>query len=110
LRRVDLDRKTAHCERSRSYRQSLPRAEGVKVKPIARDLADSVIAERADQRLKWQGDETVRILIAKIFPYDSGYMQTVTGRRKRLRGCASTLGTGRDIRAPLSLSSRAPGI
>jgi hypothetical protein len=34
----------------------------------------------------------VRILMAKVFPYDSGYMQTVTGRRRRLR---EALGTGR---------------
>lgn len=30
-------------------------------------------------------DGTVRILMARIFPYDSGYMRTVSGRRKRLR-------------------------
>jgi hypothetical protein len=28
--RVDLDRKTAQCERSRSYCQALPRAEGLR--------------------------------------------------------------------------------
>jgi hypothetical protein len=89
--RVDLDRKTAQCERSRSYRQALPRAEGVRIEPIARELADSIIAGRVDQRLKWQGDETVRILMAKVFPYDSGYMQTVTGRRRRLREALGTL-------------------
>ena len=83
--RVDLDRRTARCERSRSYRQAWPRAEGVKIEPIAREIADSIIGGRADQRLKWQGGETVRVLMAKVFPYDSGYMQTVTGRRKRLR-------------------------
>jgi hypothetical protein len=29
--------------------------------------------------------------MAKIFPYDSGYMQTVTGRRQRLRAALETL-------------------
>ncbi len=29
--------------------------------------------------------------MAKILPYDSGYMQTVTGRRKRLRAALETL-------------------
>ena len=88
---VDLDRKTAKCERSRSYRQALPRAEGVRIEPIAGELADSIIAGRLDERLKWHGDGTVRILMAKIFPYDSGYMQTVTGRRQRLRAALETL-------------------
>jgi hypothetical protein len=92
--RVDLDRKTARCERSRSYRQAVPRAGGVRIGPIARDLADSIVARRADQRLKWQGDETARVLMAKIFPYDSGYMQTVTGRRKRLRVALAELLAG----------------
>ncbi len=89
--RVDLDRKTAQCERSRSYRQTLLRAEGVRIEQIAKELADSIIAGRVDQRLKWQGDETVRILMAKVFPYDSGYTQTVNGRRQRLRAALETL-------------------
>jgi hypothetical protein len=37
--RVDLDLKAAKCERSRSYRQALPRAEGVRIEPLARELA-----------------------------------------------------------------------
>jgi hypothetical protein len=82
---VDIDRRTTRCERSRSYRQALPRAEGIRVEPIARELVSSIVAGRGDQRLKWQSGETVRILMAKILPYDSGYMQTVNGRRKRLR-------------------------
>ena len=83
--RVDLDRKTARCESNRGYRQALPRAEGVRIEPIARELAESIIAGRSDQRLKWRGGDRVRVLIGKVFPHDSGYMQTVTGRRKRLR-------------------------
>src|SRR5260370_36638499 len=67
--RVDLDRKTAQCERNGSYRQALPRAEGVRIEPIARELADSIIAGSVDQRLKWQGDASERILRAKVFPY-----------------------------------------
>jgi hypothetical protein len=66
-------------------RQALPQAEGVSIEPIARELAESIIARRADRRLKWQGGGTAHVLMAKMFPYDSGYMQTVTGRRKRLR-------------------------
>lgn len=95
---VDIDRRTARCERSRSYRQALPRAEGVRIEPIARELADNIIAGRADERLKWHGGETVRVLMAKVFPYESGYMQTVTGRRKRLRAALGELLAGEDWR------------
>lgn len=96
--RVDLDLKTARCEHSRSYRQALPRAEGVRIEPIARELADGIIAGRSDQRLQWQDGETVRVLMAEIFPYDSGDMQTVAGRRKRLprwRRCSPGRGGGK---------------
>jgi hypothetical protein len=89
--RVDLHRKTARCERSRTYRQALPRAVAVRVEPIARDIAESIFVGRTDERLKWQGEETVRVLVTKIFPRDSGYMQTVTGRRNRLRAVLETL-------------------
>jgi hypothetical protein len=89
--RVDLDRKTAKCQRSRSYRQVLARAEGIRIEPIARELADSIMAARADRRLKWQGGETVRVLMAEIVPSHSGYKQTVTGRRKRLRAVIQQL-------------------
>lgn len=88
---VDIDRRATRCERSRSYRQALARAEGVRIEPIARELADSIVAGGSDPRLKWLGDGTVRILMARIFPYDSGYMQTVTGRRKRLRAALEAL-------------------
>lgn len=83
--RVDLERKTARCEASRSYRQMLSRAETVKIEPLARELADSMLSGRPDERLRWQGSHTVRLLMAKIFPYGSGFKQTVLERRKRLR-------------------------
>jgi hypothetical protein len=50
---VDIDRRTARCERKRSYRQALPRAEAVKTEPIARELANIIVAEGSDPRLKW---------------------------------------------------------
>lgn len=89
--RVDLDHKTARCERNRSYRQALPRAGAVRIEPMAREVVESILAGRADERLKWQGEETVRVLMTKIFPHYSGYTQTVTGRRKRLRAALQTL-------------------
>jgi hypothetical protein len=43
---IDLDQKTARCERSRSYRQALPRAEAVKIEPIAQELAERASSSR----------------------------------------------------------------
>jgi hypothetical protein len=43
--------------------------EGLRKEPIARGLADSIIAWGKDQQLKWQGSETVRELITRISPY-----------------------------------------
>ena len=42
--RVDLDRKTAQCESNRGCRQALRRLEVVRIEPIAREPADSIIA------------------------------------------------------------------
>jgi hypothetical protein len=82
---IDLDRKTAECERGRRYRQLLPRAETVRVEPIAKELAKRIASAKADKRLKWQSADTVRILMSKVFSYESGFKQTISGRRKRLR-------------------------
>ena len=32
-----------------------------------------------------RGPGTVRVVLTKVFPYSSGYMQTIAGRRKRFR-------------------------
>jgi hypothetical protein len=61
-------------------------------------LPIAIIAGRADQCLKWQGGETVRVLIAKVFPYNSSYMLTVMGRRKRLRAALGELLAGKGWR------------
>ncbi|MGD0075810.1 MAG: hypothetical protein ABSD31_15930 [Candidatus Binataceae bacterium] len=82
---VDLDSNRASCEKGRSYRQLLPRAEQVKVEPIASEIAEAITAGRDDHRLKWASDGTVRVVLTKVFPYNSGYMQTIAGRLKRLR-------------------------
>lgn len=89
--RVDVDRRTAECERGQSYRQVRPNAGAIRAEPVAQQLAESIIAGSSDPRLKWREKTTVCILMAKIFPYGSGYMQTVTGRRKRLRAVLGTL-------------------
>jgi hypothetical protein len=40
------------------------RAEVIRMEPIKRELADSIVAGRSDERLKWQGGGTVRVLTA----------------------------------------------
>ena len=44
--------------------------------PIALELAESIYAGRIDPRLKWQGEGTVPILMAKVFLYDCVQAQT----------------------------------
>jgi hypothetical protein len=82
---VDLDNNRVSCTKSRSYRQLVPRAERVRAEPIASEIAEAINAGRDDHRLKWGRDGTVRVVLMKVFPYGSGYMQTIAGRRKRLR-------------------------
>lgn len=82
---VDLDNNRVSCAKSRSYRQLVPRAERVRAEPIASEIAEAINAGRDDHRLKWGRDGTVRVVLTKVFPYGSGYMQTIAGRRKRLR-------------------------
>ena len=43
------------------------------------------LAGRIDQRLKWQLGDIVQVLMGKVIPYNSGYIQTAKSRRKRLR-------------------------
>jgi hypothetical protein len=77
--RVDFDLIRASCVKDRGYRQLLPRAERVKAEPVATEIAEAINAGRADERLSWGRDGTVRVVLTKVFPYGSGYMQTIAG-------------------------------
>jgi hypothetical protein len=81
---VDLEKKSATCERT-GHRQLSPMATRVDVEPIADEIADKIVNGEPDDRLRWLGDGSVRVEMAKIFPTGSGYKQTVQGRRRRLR-------------------------
>jgi len=89
--RVDLRRLQASCIKDRGYRQLRQRAEPVKTEPMAAELAEAISEGRADDRVKWGHDGTVRVVLTKVFPYDSGYMQTIAGRRKRFRAALTEL-------------------
>jgi hypothetical protein len=81
---VDLDRKTATCDHT-VQRQSSPMAEKVDVGSMAEELAQKIVDGVADDRLRWLEDGRVRVEAARSFPAQSGYKQTVQGRRLRFR-------------------------
>lgn len=81
---VDLDRRTATCERA-GHRQLSPMAGRVDVGPIAEEVVWLILGGLANDRLRWLGEGRVRVEMGRIFPERSGYKQTVQGRRKRLR-------------------------
>jgi hypothetical protein len=59
--------------------------------PLAQELADAILAGRTDERLKWDGDNHVRLLIGKVLPEGSAVKETLGGRRKRLREAVAAL-------------------
>jgi len=89
--RVDIRRLQASCIKDRGYRQLRQRAEPVKTEPMAAELAEVISEGRADDGIRWGQDGTVRVVLTKVFPYGSGYMQTIAGRRKRFRAALTEL-------------------
>jgi hypothetical protein len=81
---VDLDRQTATCEPS-GHRQLNPMAKRVDVGSIADEIAQRIVGREADDRLRWLEDGRVRVEVGRIFPGQSGYKQTIQGRRRRFR-------------------------
>ena len=81
---VNLDRQTATCERA-GLRQLSPMASRVDVDSIVDEVAQRIVDGVGDDRLTWLGDRRVRVEVGRIFPDQSGYKQTVQGRRRRLR-------------------------
>ena len=55
------------------------------MQPISEEVADAFIAGQPDDRLKWVGEDHVRLLIGKVLPASSAVKETFAGRRKRLR-------------------------
>jgi hypothetical protein len=81
---VDLDQKTATCERT-GHRQLSPMARRLDVEPIADKIADKIVNGELDDRLRWLPDGRVRVQMGTICPKGSGFKQTIEGRRRRLR-------------------------
>lgn len=80
---LDLDARTASAARS-GHKQLSPAARRVDVRPIAADLSRLIRAGKASSRLKWLSLEAVEVRVGVVLP-DSGFKQTLQGRRKRLR-------------------------
>ncbi len=66
-------------------RQVRPMQGRLDVKPITEEIAAAVLADRPDDRLKWDGEDRVRLLIGEVLPVGSAVKETLSGRRKRLR-------------------------
>lgn len=108
---IDVTRRTASC-RTAGYRQDRPRQAGVNVKPTAEEIANLIINHQNDERLKWNVDGSVRVLIGEIPLLDSEFAQTREGRRKRFRielekilGSAGWRTIRANVYAPPSLTS-----
>ena len=81
---VDIENRSAICGRPTS-RQIRPRAPSLNVKPLAKQTADLILTGHSDNRLKWNDDGSVRVLIGEIIPSGSAYKQTLGGQRRRFR-------------------------
>jgi hypothetical protein len=92
---VNLDTKSASCvnERSRQHFSPKPR---LNVEPMAEEVVRLIVKRKKDERLKWNEDGSVRVLLSKILPDDSAYKATLSGRRKRLRKCLEEKLAGKD--------------
>lgn len=55
------------------------------VAPIAVELAQLIISEAQDDRLRWSGDSRVTLLMGRVLPGVAVPQQTLVGRRRRLR-------------------------
>jgi hypothetical protein len=55
------------------------------VVPLAEEIVRLILERTEDDRLNWNGDSSVRVLIGRILPEGSAVKQTLIGRRKRFR-------------------------
>lgn len=74
-----------------SRRQVRPMQGRLDVQPIAEEVAAAIIAGRQNERLKWDGEDHVRLLIGEVFPAGSAVTKTLAGRRKRMRQAVAAL-------------------
>ena len=83
--RIDVQTLTASCG-SGGKRLKRARQQRLKVEPLVEMVVQLIEAGADDERLHWQSDSYVRVLIGKIIP-DGTLQQTIAGRRKRFGKC-----------------------
>jgi hypothetical protein len=59
------------------------KARPLNVRPLAQEIAATILDGKDDDRLRWKGRDFVRIEIEKVIPATN--QQTTSGRRKRFR-------------------------
>jgi hypothetical protein len=65
-----------------SHRQLKPMSPRLNLEPIAQELAECIVAEAIDPRLRWLRNGSVQINMQTVIPFTN--RQTTAGRRKRL--------------------------
>jgi hypothetical protein len=82
----NLNLETRHATFTESgHRQIRPMQPRLDVDPLTDEISTLIVEHENDWRLKWSGENTVRILIGKILPERSAVKQTLAGRRRRFR-------------------------
>lgn len=80
---VNFDTKTATITKT-GHRQLKPPSPRISVKSVVQEVALAILEERHDDRQHRQADGSIKVGARAEYPDDSGYKQTVAGRRKRL--------------------------
>lgn len=81
---LDIVARTASWENV-GYRPVRRRQSNLDLRPVAEEIAQLILARKPDQRLKWNENGSVRVLIGEILPEGSAVAQTLAGRRMRFR-------------------------
>lgn len=87
---IDLEQRTANVEMV-GRRQVRPMQGRLDVQPVAEEIAAAILGGRPDDRLKWDGEDHVRLLVGEVFSAGSAVKETLAGRRKRLREAVTRL-------------------
>ncbi len=79
--RINLEEGTATCDYPKR-RLVGARDRGLKVEPIAKQIAELILTRKKDLRLKWLGPTSVRVETSRVVPTTN--RETTTKRRRRL--------------------------
>jgi hypothetical protein len=80
---IDLEQRTKTVE-TVGHRQVRPMQGRRDVQPVAEEIAAAILSGRPDDRVKWDGESHVRLLIGEVLPAGSAVKGTLAGRRQ---GC-----------------------